>query len=124
MSALASLAEYAATHSVEAALREKVALHVADGCVALQAGRRTREDADARRGGPAFQRRPLAMPALGALGSMKAGKSASPWRYDAARDFAPLTAGAFWTRRWLYDACVDFDSGDGTARHAGDCAAA
>lgn len=46
MSALACLAQYAATHSVDAALREKVALHVADGCVALQAGRRTREGRD------------------------------------------------------------------------------
>jgi 2-methylcitrate dehydratase PrpD len=46
LSALASLAEYAATHSVDSALREKFALHVADGCVALQAGRRTREGRD------------------------------------------------------------------------------
>ena len=43
MSALATLAEYAATHTVDPALREKLALHVADGCVALHAGRRTRE---------------------------------------------------------------------------------
>ena len=46
MSALASLAQYAATHSVDSALREKVALHAADGCVALQAGRRSREGRD------------------------------------------------------------------------------
>jgi 2-methylcitrate dehydratase PrpD len=43
LSALASLAEYAVTHRVDPALREKVALHFADGCVALRAGRRTRE---------------------------------------------------------------------------------
>lgn len=43
MSALASLAQYAATCTLDSALRERVALHVADGFVALQAGRRTRE---------------------------------------------------------------------------------
>jgi len=43
LSALASLAEFAVTHTVDSALREKLALHVTDGCVALQSGSRTRE---------------------------------------------------------------------------------
>jgi 2-methylcitrate dehydratase PrpD len=46
LSALAALAEYAATHSADSAVREKLELHVADGCIALQAGRRTREGRD------------------------------------------------------------------------------
>lgn len=43
MSALALLAEYAAAHTIDPPLRDRLALHVADGFIAWQAGRRTRE---------------------------------------------------------------------------------
>jgi hypothetical protein len=45
---------------------------------------------------------------------MKMGTTGSPWRYDAALDFAPPMVAAFSARRWHYDDCVHFEARDRT----------